>query len=79
MKEKEERKKQIEEMQRQKEAVALATAQNRLLHQQCEFCSRKNSVTGTTAEWELWATLPNPISHFVIGAGALISPQHLEK
>ncbi|CBY37180.1 unnamed protein product, partial [Oikopleura dioica] len=34
VKEKEERKKQIEEMQRQKEAVALATAQNRLLHQQ---------------------------------------------
>ena len=35
VKEKEERKKQLEEMQRQKEAVAIATAQNRILHQQC--------------------------------------------
>ena len=37
IKEKEDRKKQIEEMQRQKEAVALATAQNRILQQQCKF------------------------------------------
>ena len=37
IKEKEDRKKQIEEMQRQKEAVALATAQNRILQQQCQF------------------------------------------
>ena len=42
IKEKEDRKKQIEEMQRQKEAVALAT-QNRLLYQQRECYSMIHS------------------------------------